>query len=258
MTHSVPGKLVTNAPVPWDLAARVSLVNEPNCWNTCGGGFCCSNGHPDFEFQLLPMHGTTIIYIGDEYDYLKQHGRVHEHLDPGQTVHRLNFDFGGPKELSLVHTTCRFLGHCGPHVDKPLLCKIYPFLPILDIAGELEDVYPASIFEVTFLARGIHTPCSIWTSRKDKYVREFRENPALLEPLRYPLIIFYLRAAKLFVDNYIKCLRADERLKDLSGRDFWRSWEIRYLGGRLVDRDEMRGSLFAVYKEMEREFGQFL
>src|SRR5262245_6729515 len=107
----------------WQEIAKSDFVLEDSCWKTCNGGFCCSNGHPDFKFRLLPTQGTTIIYMGPEYDWVKIHGRVPKTQSGTEAAQLLQFDFGGPAPLRIYHVTCRLLGLCAGKVDKPLLCK---------------------------------------------------------------------------------------------------------------------------------------
>jgi hypothetical protein len=244
-------------PIAWERLHRETFLLEDRCWTTCGGGFCCSNNHPDFAFQLIPTQGTTLLYLGAEYAWLHKHGKVHHHLDPKQVPQTFSFDFGGPVPLEIVQTPCRLLGMCNGVVDKPLLCKVYPFLPVLDTEGRLEDLVPASIFEQTFLARGEPTPCTVW-SKREQYLERWRKRQDALDALRYPLIVFYLQAAKIFSEIYLEKLKADQKLAPLSGRAFWQHWELRYLRGMLGDGPEMRRRLLDVYQKLERTYGPFL
>ncbi len=245
------------SPVDWRQVHEGRYVWEDQCWSTCNGGFCCSNNHPDFAFQLIPTRGTTIVYMEQEYEYLKQQRQVPEtqlNLAPPQAV---SFDFGGPRPLRLLQTPCRLLGLCDGVIEKPLLCKLYPFLPILDADGELRDVLPASIFELTFDLIAVPTPCTV-RAKKELYLSRWRQHAELLSPLKHPYIVLFLQAANQFAKVYADGLRANETLRGREGRDFWIHWELEYLGGRLVDGERLRSMVAASYEQLTDRHGVFL
>jgi hypothetical protein len=247
----------TVVPVPWGRIHSQSFVFEDRCWTTCNGGFCCSNDHPDFEFQLIPTHGTTIIYLEDEYDWLSHHGTVPDFQAAGSTGSVLSFDFGGPRPLSVIQMPCRLLGMCQGVIDKPLLCKVYPMLPILSIDGDLEDIYPASIFELTLSIIGAQTPCTVVAKRKH-YFDLWKNATDRLDALRHPYVILYLQAAKHFTDIYRTRFESNTRLRGLTGKAFWKRWELTYLGGQLFDGDLFAERIRRSYDELIRHYGEFL
>lgn len=241
-------------PVSWQRLHQEQFLYEEGCWNSCEG-FCCSNNHPDFAFQLLPIQGTTIIYLEEEYRWLAQHGRV-----PGPEAgpaNVLSFDFGGPEPLAVVHTTCRLLGQCHGVIDKPLLCKLYPMLPVIGIDGELEDVCAASIFELTMEVLGLPTPCTV-AQRRPFYLRHWRLQKERLAALRHPYLVLYLRAAKHLADIYADRLRASTALRGLAGKELWQRWEWEYLSGRLIDPLLLARHVKRTYDALAAEHGQFL
>jgi hypothetical protein len=244
-------------PVAWEKIHSQSYLFEDRCWTTCNGGFCCSNNHPDFQFQLIPTNGTTIIYIEDEYDWLSRNGTVPDPQTTGTVPNQLTFDFGGPRPLSLVQLPCRLLGMCQGVIDKPLLCKIYPMFPVLGIDGDLEDICPASIFELTMSLIGAPTPCTVFAKRKH-YFDLWKKAPERLEALRHPYLILYLQAAKHFSDIYRARLDSNAKLRGLTGKEFWKRWELQYLGGALFDGDLFGERVRSTYDDLVRRYGEFL
>lgn len=243
--------------VDWQDAHAGQYIFEDQCWTTCNGGFCCSNNHPDFQFQLIPTHGTTLLYMWSEYQWLDRTGKVPEKHHHGQPPQELSLDFGGPEPLRIVQTPCRLLGQCEGVIDKPLLCKLYPVLPVLDDEGELEDVIVGSIFDATFDAMGWSTPCTVFGKRAT-YLKHWQANRALLDGLRHPYIIFHLQAAALFLRNYTAKLIVHKPLKDRTGADFWKNWELQYLSGRLVDGETLRRDIAICYARLAARYGAFL
>jgi hypothetical protein len=251
MEHPPPG------PVAWGSIHSQSFVVEDRCWTTCNGGFCCSNNHPDFQFQLIPTHGTTIIYLEDEYEWLSRHGTVPGPENLGAVPNTLSFDFGGPRPLSVIQIPCHLLGLCQGVIDKPLLCKVYPMLPILGIEGTLEDICPASIFELTMSLIGTQSPCTVLFKRKH-YFDLWKNSPEWLDSLRHPYLILYLKAAQHFADVYRMKFESNTKLRGLTGKDFWKRWELQYLSGQLVDPDLLAERIRGTYDQLVERYGEFL
>jgi len=244
-------------PEPWERIHRETFVYEDNCWTTCNGGFCCNHEHPDFQFQLIPRHGSTILYMEEEYNWLCKHGTAPNVHNLGSMPNTLSFDFGGPRPLNLIQVHCRLLGKCNGVIDKPLLCKIYPMLPVLGTDGALEDIYPSSIFELTMQIKGYKTPCTV-VDKKKHYFAKWKNAPARLESLRHPYVILYLRAAKHFADVYTERLTANSALMALSGAEFWKRWELNYLAGRLLDTDQLAERIRETFNSLMTRYGTFL
>jgi hypothetical protein len=244
-------------PVPWETLREETFLFEDRCWLTCNGGFCCSNNHPDFQLQFIPTQGTTILYMEDEYQWLAEHGKVGDPQATGSVANVLSIDFGGPRPLSLIHVPCRLLGMCQGVIDKPLLCKLSPMLPVLGVDGSLESITESGIFELTMRLRGVKSPCTVLDKRK-LYWNKWKNAPEHLESLRHPYIILYLQAAKHFTEIYSKKLQACEALEGLTGKQFWSSWEIEYLLGNLIDQDQLADKIRQTYGELVAYHGSFL
>lgn len=245
----------TKYEVKWDAVTAAEFIFEDRCWETCGG-YCCASRHSDFCFQLIPMGMATVLYFADEYRYLSRAGKVLGMEGPGHRAQRLSLDFGGPKPLSLIQAPCPYLGECAGKINKPLHCKLYPFMPVFALDGTLKDLYPFSVFDLTMLVRGEQSPCTIW-GKKDAYLKKWREDSTALDVLRHPFFIFHSMVGKTFADLYTEKLRADKSLAGLEGVDFWRKWEFRYLAGRLMDGDALRSRAAEAHEKVVDAYGPF-
>ncbi|MBI4805934.1 MAG: hypothetical protein HY795_11935 [Desulfovibrio sp.] len=237
---------------PWEEISRASFVFEENCWETCGG-YCCDIRHGDFTFNLLPSEGTSILHIGDEYDWMLANG----HIPPDASPREIVFDFGGPGPIRLVAVDCKLKGVCGGERMRPLHCRIYPFLPIFNAQSELIDIYPASIFDLTCLAREGKAACTLWNERRDIYMEAWKSGD-ILKPLHHPLLMFYFAVYKCAADNYLENLKKNAMLASLDGAAFWQRWELLYLGKRLFDAPAIREMALGVYHDFSRVHGDFL
>jgi len=243
-------------PFDWEAIKNEVFLFEAGCWNGCGGGFCCSQNHPDFDFKLMPKTGTgtTLLYWDREYEYLEKRGKVQPVSEVGKP-HKLELNFGGPRPLTITHVPCRHLGLCDGKLDKPLVCKLYPFLPVVGTDGSVEEVLPLSIFDLTFDAIGERSPC--WVRMKAKqYLAQWQKPGALPESFHHPLYMLYSQAARHFVDLYMK--NEHPRLKGKTGKDFWTTWEFLYLGGRLFDAKELKARVHKTYLDIVAVHGEFM
>ena len=200
--------------------------------------------------------GSTILYMGPEDRWMLRNRKVFRDGSGQDLAQPKTFDFGGPVPLSYYHVTCNLLGACSGVVDKPLLCKVYPFFPVLSFSGELEDIYPSSIFELTFELQDLPTPCTV-SSKKESYLKRWRGQPEILAPLHHPSVIFYLRAVKHFVDSYKLNFTANESLRQLSGQAFWRTWEMAYLSGKLISSAQLKANILSDYNQLTSHYGEF-
>ncbi len=248
-------------PVDWETIHSRPLISVPDCWRGCGGGFCCSGDHPDFQFRLLPAQGkgTVVVYLEDEYRWFKERGETICGEEDGREIARFAFDFGGPAPLVIRHAPCGYHGRCGGKVAKPLLCRIYPFIPVLNGDGEAEETLPASIIDATFRLKTGEAPCPLHVDPGDRLLREaLAGEPELAKALAHPLIALYTQAARAFLDSYRERLQAWTSFRELSGPAFWQAWELAYLGGRLADGGAVAARVRAAHDALAARHGAFL
>jgi hypothetical protein len=244
-------------PVDWRTIHSRPLIAVPDCWKLCGGGFCCSGNHSDFRFRLMPQSGsgTVVIYLDDEYAWLRANGHIVCGEEADDVIPAFEFDFGGPYPLILHHARCSYLGRCVGAITKPLLCRAYPFLPVFGLDGQLEDVLPASIIDATLQMKDGHRPCPIDDRKRLEAALE--SDSILLAALQHPYIIFHTQAAAAFMASYREQLLSWEGLHCLSGPDFWQAWEMAYLGRRLANRDIVAARLLGIYEALAVRHGEF-
>lgn len=238
----------------WARIRETEFLYEDQCWLTCGGGYCCGAMKPaEFDFRILPTGGAAISYIDDEYDWMEAHG-----AGPLEEMRRrtFTFDFGGPRPLKMVVVDCTLKGMCNDCMIKPMMCRIYPFVPIFDIEGELTDLYPSSVYDLTFLRRDESTPCTVWHRKRDQYLERYRASSDV-DVLRNPKLMFYFAAYKCFADFYLDTLEANAALAPLKGSEFWARWELLYLGRKLFDTPAIKAGIHALYERYRERYGDF-
>ncbi|MBF0168941.1 MAG: hypothetical protein HQL45_15055 [Alphaproteobacteria bacterium] len=244
--------------VDWATIHSRPLVSVPGCWRVCNG-FCCANNHPDMRFRLIPGggKGTTVIYLEDEYQWLKANGHVICGEEKGGEIQLLSFDFGGPRPIQFRTAPCALMGQCNDICTKPLLCRTYPFLPVFGCDGEIEELLPASILDATLTLKEGRDPCPL---AKDQalFLKALESEPELSRALRHPYLILVSQAVKAFMTSYQSRLKAWDGFNSLSGTAFWQGWEMQYLGRRLVDREAVAAHLRHIHADLSKRFGDVL
>ncbi len=236
--------------IDWTSVRAFLPVYESECWLTCNGGFCCSNNHPDFSFRFITKEGTDIIYLPLEFEFMQRHHKV-----PSQPKKVMELEFAPGHSVALVTFPCKHLGLCHGIIDKPLLCRMYPFIPVFDPSGEFDHLVEGSVFDVTFAAIGKASPCTVRLAG-ERYSRFYAALPDT-SPLRHPYFIFYSRVV-LHLANALRAgVTASQKLAGLSGKDFWKTWEFMYLAGMLFDWDILKASIRNDYQAVRAAFPDF-
>ena len=220
----------------WDNVFSLDFVNAPQCWKTCGNGRCCSNNFVDFNFQLLPTGGTTLIYMEQEYEYLARKGGVPEN------VQWFSFDYGGASPFRFAQAQCRLGGMCENVIIKPMICRIFPFIPEISPEGTISGLLPGSIFDLTANILGFSLPCGV-ESRHDEILHSWQTDTEIMNVFSHPYILFHLRIIKEFSLSYRELLVKNAQFSKLTQPQFWRHWEIQYLSGALVDSERIRRTI---------------
>lgn len=207
--------------IDWDKIHSLNWVSEPDCWKKCGDGFCCSNNRPEFGFRFLPQGHNTIIYLKEEYEWLLSQGNAE-----GVEVKPLNLIIDGVTVIELYQADCRYLGLCKGHIERPLLCKIYPYLPVID-GGRVIDLLPASLFDITAEAVDLSIPCAI-RDDKAKKMAEWNRSIEILEVLNQPKLIFYFQSISILIASYQKSIKNWSHSPGLNQLNFWKRWEVEF------------------------------
>ena len=106
------------------------------------------------------------------------------HLDKASSALReVRLELSNGVTISGLWFQCRYAGLCGGHIGKPLLCKLVPFLPVMDMNGTLVDLAMINLLDITISVMGLEPRCSV-LKLKDKYLELWSKNPELIQPLR--------------------------------------------------------------------------
>ena len=140
------------------------------------------------------------------------------------------------KELFIYYKHCNDDANCNIKFSRSLYCKLYPFIPVFDIDGNLLDLKYISVYDVTYDIIGQKSPCYV-KDLKAKYIDLWSKEDSNIHLLKNPYTLFYLMVGNLIHDNYVETLKSNNKLINLQGKEFWKKWEKLYLAGRQTIKD---------------------
>ena len=241
--------------VDWERIASSNFVYEAGCWNSACNSLCCRSSVPGAKFRLIKERGVPLLYLPGEYEYHQKEKTLPIASGDENNFRAWKLDFGRSTCLEVNWTQCWFEGRCVEPARKPLVCKLYPFLPILDLDGNLEELCLLNLFDLTIEARGFEKRCNI-LELQAKYTEQWRGDKEALTTLQHPFFIFHFRAAKIILDNYLVTLNKNEKLRGKQGEEFWRCWEIEYFTGRLLNLEALRPEVANLYDLVIQKYGE--
>ena len=192
----------------------------------------------------------------EEYKYYKSLGKVPPLNKGGSNLREVHIPLDNGLKISGLWCHCAYEGLCRKDIEPPLLCKLVPFLPVMNIDGKLDNIAMINFLDVTISAMGFDERCSV-LDKKDKYMTLWQNNPDLVEPLGHPYILFYLMAANQLIENYKATLLNHPVLAQKSGTAFWNAWEIEYVTGRLFDKREAASALQNLHERFTKRYAGF-
>jgi hypothetical protein len=138
----------------------IDLVYRAGCHSRCGDAFCCNFARHKQHFSFLgrrPMQELPLL--AGEYEWLAARGWLaqfgeHEHrefslaLPDGRSIHA----------DSIVSTRA---GCACDHATRPVICRLYPLLPVFDVDGRLTGVESLTIYDEIERIAGAPRSCKV-------------------------------------------------------------------------------------------------
>ena len=225
------------------------------CWTNCAG-YCCKTNHETQKFSLMKCDAAGMVFMPQEYEFLKRHDRLQTGFETTHRHHEFLFDPARGLKVGYDTAVCNLGGICSLPEYRPLICKFYPYYPVVaPESGEVDRFITGSIIDQYWADLGIEHPCWLHRTQGEAVAAAVRSTgPAL----HHPYFMFHMGAAAVFVDHVTARMRQDQAdLLKGDARQFFRNWEVLYLTGRLVDREVLAQDLRAFHARVEARFGAF-
>ena len=177
--------------IDWKAIYGTPMMEVGACYTHCGG-YCCKNFYAS-DFNILSTNQVVLPLIESEYNHLILLGGMEGISDGAQSE---EFQPVEGHSVKLYFMRCSAEGLCHPHCHRPFVCRLYPYLPLVDYEGTIVGFDYAALVDLFYESRDKH-PCYLVT-QKEKLVQA--QITAALQPFTAnPEMIFLLKAAELIV-----------------------------------------------------------
>lgn len=242
-------------PIQWDkIHAIQSFAPLEDCWKRCDS-YCCKTNHKDFQFRFIRCGQVQLPMCPDEHRYLERIGKLQSEGPSNITTHSIEFLPG--KVASVYMMRCETGGICKYAAYRPLICKIYPYLPVPSPDGsEIEELALSSVFDVAHNVRDGHIACP---ARRDGIPDiEHAALQASRSLFEHPHLIFYFRIANGLMQIMARQLRTEHAgILDLPVTEYFQKWEVLYMTGKLLPQPEIRDLCAREYRKVSEHWGDF-
>lgn len=214
--------------IDWQAIHSREVIASLVCATNCDSSFCCTNFHDDFNFFGIQQGSCAIHYIEDEFDYWAARDLV-----PAGRVITLVFDYGGQKPLQVKRVQCTLQGKCHGIIARPLSCKTYPFVPIIESDGSVLSVRQQGLLDTMMPFANSTSPCQL-IKREQQAIVAWQQRQDII---RQPRLVLYIKALQWLLEGMEVKVADDERLKGLTPKAFWRRWEQAFASGQLIEKE---------------------
>ncbi|MDA3969557.1 hypothetical protein [Helicobacter ibis] len=223
----------------WEYIYNTEFVAFKDCHLTCNG-YCCTMNK---EFSILSK--ITLPLLEDEYSYYEQNGGI-SNIDE---IKKEEFTLLNGKNLTLYYLICDCKGLCNPHSMRPLICRIYPFIPKISYKGECEGFLYASFFDVIY--NDTNHPCTLVREHKEEIFENLKEK---LEPLLHePKLIFAFKALEIVYSYLLAKLDLTQDINTLN-----KKLEFLLLSRKAWNNEDFKQEITQSYEKIVKNFGEFL
>jgi hypothetical protein len=203
----------------------------------------------------MKPNSAGMVFFEDEYSFLERNGLLQEGFKKQSRF--WEFPFSKGLSLNFVTSVCSLEGKCTIPKYRPLICKLYPYLPrinfeTLEVVGHVN----ASVVDQFWSSLKIQEPCTLAREKSDIIKQQMQ--PAVEVLLEYPYLLFYIKATELFLDMISEHFRIyRESHPDWSVAELISKWELQYLAGRSFDKSQLRLQLEKQYLALKERFRTF-
>lgn len=233
----------------FDALYSADLLYVADCWKLCGDAHCCGFARHKQRFKLLVTSPFQALpMLPGEYAYLRRKGWVAQF---GEHEHRVTEYPVDNWVLRAEEVVSRGAGCCCAHETRTVACRLYPLLPVLDVAGQLIGVDDRfGSFEELESADGLVAAC-----RVDAI--PFAQLPTFIRIAqilgRVPSWNFQLQAYRLARQHVFARVR---QYRIQSGRSAFELFETLFFTQRLFDHEELQQQLRTLASDFRAHHGE--
>lgn len=235
--------------VIWQEVYNTEYVKAPECWKTCGG-YCCKNFYGE-HFNILDKSGVSLPLLEKEYEYYQSIGGIKNITEPAK---KRTFKLSNGKSFSIYLLSCNCGGVCEPHGHRPLICRIYPYFPVVDASGTVLDFEYAALMDLFYRDPDSDHKCTLVREQSKRIKQEL--SISLKPLLRDPEVVFVFRCLKELVDRLkLKMNGHINTLDEAQLKKFIAKYEWMILSGKPWKDAAFSQRIDTIYDEVKAAFG---
>lgn len=220
----------------FDNLKTLKVVEFDGCYKSCGG-HCCNALNNDEN--ILPMLETEFLAIQKSCK-----------IDKSSYFYK-QFKLQCGKRFRVYFLRCNKKGICN---IKPLICKIYPYFPLVSVSGDLVGVREVSFYDLFYKDEKNH-PCTLVKLYKNEILKSYQKSVKTLT--KEPLMIFSFMALEILTD-YLRGY-FDENFKNVildnleksAKKDFFKKNNI----FNILQSNSFKDDINNLYLRLEKIYG---
>ncbi|MBF0540425.1 MAG: hypothetical protein HQK91_03105 [Nitrospirae bacterium] len=173
--------------IDWEEIYNTDFIFSNDCWKTCNSN-CCRNSFEAY-YKLLPKKSMQLFFFPDEYEYYQSIGGV---KDITSRPKKRIFTMPSGDKIELISLSCECQGKCSPHSSRPLVCRLYPYFPIINDNNDIEGFEFGSVIEIFYENPELNHPCTLVRQNSKEIQDILKDKMKLL--LKYPSIVYFFKA----------------------------------------------------------------
>lgn len=233
--------------IDFDAIYGTDLVYRRDCWQLCGDAHCCNFSRYKARFKIIERHPEReVLMLPGEYEYLASRGWLGQFESHEHRVIQYAF---GDRSVHVEWVVSRRPGCACDHPTRSTFCRLYPLLPVFDVAGKVIGTENFGMYEVLEELEGLDRACRL----TDLPFTEINKLIAITNVISSdPKALFYVSAYRIAKGH----LR--QRLQELHGeakRSYFQVFENNLLMKKLIDHQKLGKDLSELAAAFEDRYG---
>ncbi len=232
----------------WEAVYSCTGIFEEGCWTSGCDAQCCHYEKVGKNFTLIKKVNEIPLFPG-EYHYLKTHNK----FQAGSTTKILTLTLTNGINIPVILNWCPLRGRCSVHDDRPVMCRLYPYFPVIDNTGRIESFERSIPYDWFWEDLGEPMPCTLTSLSLESLNSLFKINTLLVADSNN---IFYMRIAHLYKHHIYRHLHANKLVSSYSDADgFFAQWEKLLISNKLFCAAALLNEITELWEECKRLYG---
>lgn len=231
----------------FDKIYQTDLVYRKDCWQLCGDAHCCSFSRHKARFRrMAKTHFQELLLLPGELGYLRQKGWLKQF---GDFEHRVTRYALGQGTLTIESVISQRPNCACDHDTRPVICRLYPLLPVYDINGVIVGTEPLAIYDELERVDHLAPACQL-TAMPFGELNKFLMIAS--EISKSPRLLFYMMAYRIAKTHVVSGLQSSI---GTNCQSVFTCFEVAYLRNRLIDHTRLRSELQSLARAFREKFG---